>query len=494
MAGAASVGTVFALLRYTAVVEQGWAALSEGVARFFASYGARPRACLVCAHRCCPSPCYPPPSCVLPAGPCLLPRLPYPPPSPCQPLPCPIPHAHLTRPGRLAGARDRPAAAGPAQQARQARGARVPGARGRRRGRQRQRRRRGRHVGRLDATPDGGRLDGRRALPRPYIQLQASPGSVCVSLFSSWADAGFIPYCRRLGGDGPSLPDFGAQPMPPPPPCRGRPGNVLFAASFEAGPGDAVLVCGAPSAGRSTLLHLLHLDLTAGGGSVQFQVAGGAWLSYHPTSTDRYQMQQARGRCAGLLGGRGAGMVSLPAGRAGPPPPGTHPLPTPLQPPPPAPSPARLAHLQRMGYASPQSCIEAVFFASLQVCRAAWLVSAVPVVVGAGWLETAEPWVARQRMGPVAAAARCAAVRALTQLINTRAHAYTRRRTWCARASTCLRWLTARPQRRWRGWMPTWRACQTATRRWWARGWGNATATRTSTSARQHCVFMCVRR
>ena len=82
---------------------------------------------------------------------------------------------------------------------------------------------------------------------------------------------------------------------------RGRPGNVLFSASFDAGPGDAVLVCGAPSAGRSTLLHLLHLDLTAGGGSVQFQVAGGAWLSYHPTSTDRYQMQQVGGR-----GSRGA--------------------------------------------------------------------------------------------------------------------------------------------------------------------------------------------
>ena len=40
MAGEVSVGTVFALLRYTAVVEQGWSALSEGVARFFASYGA----------------------------------------------------------------------------------------------------------------------------------------------------------------------------------------------------------------------------------------------------------------------------------------------------------------------------------------------------------------------------------------------------------------------------------------------------------------------
>ena len=71
---------------------------------------------------------------------------------------------------------------------------------------------------------------------------------------------------------------------------------------------------GAPNSGRSTLLHLLHLDITAGGGSVQFLTSGGAWLAYHPTSTDRYEMQQ------------------------------------------------------RMGFASPQACIEAVFFASLQVC------------------------------------------------------------------------------------------------------------------------------
>lgn len=36
---AVSVGTVYALIRYTAVVEQGYTALSEAVARFFASYG-----------------------------------------------------------------------------------------------------------------------------------------------------------------------------------------------------------------------------------------------------------------------------------------------------------------------------------------------------------------------------------------------------------------------------------------------------------------------
>ena len=39
LSGAVSVGSVYAMLRYVAVVQQGYVALSEGVARFFASYG-----------------------------------------------------------------------------------------------------------------------------------------------------------------------------------------------------------------------------------------------------------------------------------------------------------------------------------------------------------------------------------------------------------------------------------------------------------------------
>jgi len=88
---------------------------------------------------------------------------------------------------------------------------------------------------------------------------------------------------------------------------------VLFAANLDVPAGTAVLLTGEPASGRSTLLHLLHLDITAGGGSVQFLTTGGSWLAYHPTSTDRYEMQQ------------------------------------------------------RMGFASPQACIEAVFFASVLV-------------------------------------------------------------------------------------------------------------------------------
>lgn len=37
--GAIEVGSLYAMLRYTGVVEQGLTALSEAVARFFASYG-----------------------------------------------------------------------------------------------------------------------------------------------------------------------------------------------------------------------------------------------------------------------------------------------------------------------------------------------------------------------------------------------------------------------------------------------------------------------
>lgn len=39
LAGRADVGIVYAMLRYIAVVEQGYMGVSEGVARFFASYG-----------------------------------------------------------------------------------------------------------------------------------------------------------------------------------------------------------------------------------------------------------------------------------------------------------------------------------------------------------------------------------------------------------------------------------------------------------------------
>jgi ABC-type bacteriocin/lantibiotic exporter with double-glycine peptidase domain len=101
---------------------------------------------------------------------------------------------------------------------------------------------------------------------------------------------------------------------------KGRPGNVLFAASLEVQPGGLLLVSGPPGSGRSTLLHLLHLDFVAGGGRLEFDTGGGAWLPYHPTTTDRYDMQQ------------------------------------------------------RMGFASPQSCIQSVFFATLQenmVCACA---------------------------------------------------------------------------------------------------------------------------
>lgn len=48
---------------------------------------------------------------------------------------------------------------------------------------------------------------------------------------------------------------------------------------------------------------------------LQFQLDSGAWLPYHPTSTDRYDLQQ------------------------------------------------------RMGYASPGSCIEGIFFATIQVAQ-----------------------------------------------------------------------------------------------------------------------------
>lgn len=39
LGAATSVGTVYAMLRYISVVQQGYMALSEGVARFYASYG-----------------------------------------------------------------------------------------------------------------------------------------------------------------------------------------------------------------------------------------------------------------------------------------------------------------------------------------------------------------------------------------------------------------------------------------------------------------------
>ena len=99
---------------------------------------------------------------------------------------------------------------------------------------------------------------------------------------------------------------------------RGRPGNVLFAFNLDVPAGELVLVTGAPASGRSTLLHLLHLDIIAGGGSVQFLTTAGTWLTYQTTSTDRYDMQQC------------------------------------------------------MGYVSPQSCIEAVFYATVQVCWVSW--------------------------------------------------------------------------------------------------------------------------
>lgn len=76
---------------------------------------------------------------------------------------------------------------------------------------------------------------------------------------------------------------------------RGRPGNVLFSLNLELQPGELVLVKGEAQCGRSTLVHLLHLDIAASGGSLQFQTRAGNWVGFHPTSTDRYEMQQRMG-------------------------------------------------------------------------------------------------------------------------------------------------------------------------------------------------------
>ena len=62
LTGTLSVGALYAMLRYTAIVEQGYTALSEGVARFYASYGgpwASKHAPPCAAPACAPPP--PPP-------------------------------------------------------------------------------------------------------------------------------------------------------------------------------------------------------------------------------------------------------------------------------------------------------------------------------------------------------------------------------------------------------------------------------------------------
>lgn len=50
---------------------------------------------------------------------------------------------------------------------------------------------------------------------------------------------------------------------------RGKPSSVLFSVDLELLPGQLVLAAGDTGSGRSTLAHLLHLDLTASAGSVQ---------------------------------------------------------------------------------------------------------------------------------------------------------------------------------------------------------------------------------
>lgn len=71
---------------------------------------------------------------------------------------------------------------------------------------------------------------------------------------------------------------------------------MLFGLSLEAAPGKAVLVSGDTGAGRSSLLHVLHLDAPAGGGSVQFGCgAPRRWLPFHPTTSDRCDLQRHMG-------------------------------------------------------------------------------------------------------------------------------------------------------------------------------------------------------
>ncbi|EFN57342.1 hypothetical protein CHLNCDRAFT_57175 [Chlorella variabilis] len=225
LAGTLSVGALYAMLRYTAVVESGYTALSEGVARFYASYGSLEH--VIDLQK----------------------------------------RGQLTNRGKAAvlEALEREDANRQPQQ---------------------------------EAGEGLGDAGGSGPWPNWTRRLTAA----------SWAGG---VRCRDV--------IYG---------YKGRPGNVLFAFNLDVPAGELVLVTGAPASGRSTLLHLLHLDIIAGGGSVQFLTTAGTWLTYQTTSTDRYDMQQC------------------------------------------------------MGYVSPQSCIEAVFYATVQenmVCGCS--VACLPSVV-----------------------------------------------------------------------------------------------------------------
>eukprot|EP00887_Chlorella_sp_A99_P001133 scaffold14.g1133.t1 len=203
--GATTVGTVYALVRYTAVVESGYVAISEAVARFYASYGSLEH--VIDLHE----------------------------------------KGQLTNNGKppVLEALEREEAA-EAQAA----------------------------GGRRLSEAEEGALVGYRLTADRWV------GGV---------------RCRGV--------TYG---------YRDKPTHVLVSVDLELLPGDVVLVSGDTGSGRSTLAHVLHLDLTVGNGSVQFLTDQSTWLPFHPTSTDRYDMQQ------------------------------------------------------RMGYASPGACIDGIFFASVQ--------------------------------------------------------------------------------------------------------------------------------
>ena len=207
LTGTVSVGTVYALIRYTAVVEQGYTALSEGVARFFASYGegqwplwrqapgsggGAERGALHCAGGWCRSRVHHMGYlwCPTPLQACNS--------SPCQNASDTSTHAcspthppHLpTRPThpptcREPGARDRPAAEGAAHQPRQASRPRISGKRGRgsraavpdssgRGARRRQQQRQ--QLAQLDTAADGRELGGWGAVSGCDVWLQVSGG------------------------------------------------------------------------------------------------------------------------------------------------------------------------------------------------------------------------------------------------------------------------------------------------------------------------------
>ncbi|GAB4823367.1 hypothetical protein N2152v2_010413 [Parachlorella kessleri] len=208
------IGTVYAMLRYVAVVEQGYVALSEAVARYFASYGSLEHV-IDLHHR-----------------------------------------GQLTRLGKPAV---------------------------------------------LEALE---REDAQEAQQAQQVLERQNSWDAAANEAAGWSNWSYRLTAESWRG-GIRLKDviYG---------YKGKPGNVLFNANLEVHPGEAALIMGRTGSGLSTLAHLLHLDISAGGGSVQFQTGSGAWLAFHPTSSDRYDMQAC------------------------------------------------------MGFASPRACIEALFFATVQ--------------------------------------------------------------------------------------------------------------------------------